>query len=466
MPLFLALIFTGTFLSILNSSMVNVALPTLMNDLGIDIQSSTLLYSGYMLPYAIGMSIFGSLGDIYGAKKIFLLGVLIFAIGSFSCSIAGSFWILLASRTLQAAGASAIMPNAMLLAISPFEPHKRSEILGWWGMISSAGSLIGPTLGGFLTEHFGWHSIFYVNLPFAIGILLLGTRHIPSANTNPSAAGFDFPGSVYLSVALIALLSGITAGPDAGWLSSEVLLPTGLFLLFAVLLLRRESKVSRPLISLGLFMNLSFTAIIAVAFFQGVALFGGMLLIPMYLQHVHDFSPTYAGVLVLPLSISMMIMSPIMGNLSNKSDIKKLIVYGMVILTAGIGLFSFLRVQSPYWILAAALITTGVGLGASSTPLNAHLINVIPQKQTGMASGLFNMTRYLGGVIGSTMLGAFIQQRTAFYLAQVTADQYTAVMADKIALGKAFPEVFLLAAATAALGTFAACFIGSPAHQK
>ncbi|CUH95276.1 putative membrane protein [Propionispora sp. 2/2-37] len=149
MPLFLMLVFTGTFLSILNSSMVNVALPTLMNDLSIDIQSSTLLYSGYMLPYAIGMSIFGSLGDIYGTKKIFLLGVSIFALASFSCSIAGSFWLLMVSRMLQAVGASAVMPNAMILAISPFELHKRSEILGWWGMISSAGSLIGPTLGDF-----------------------------------------------------------------------------------------------------------------------------------------------------------------------------------------------------------------------------------------------------------------------------------------------------------------------------
>ena len=155
MPLFLVLVFIGTFLSILNSSMVNVALPTLMNEFGIDIQSSTWLYSGYMLPYAIAMSIFGSLGDIYGAKKIFLVGVFILAIGSLACSMSGTFYMLLASRTIQALGAAAIMPNAMLLAISPFGIDKRGKILGWWGMVSSAGSLVGPTLGGFLTENFG-----------------------------------------------------------------------------------------------------------------------------------------------------------------------------------------------------------------------------------------------------------------------------------------------------------------------
>ncbi|CUH95275.1 hypothetical protein P22_1345 [Propionispora sp. 2/2-37] len=317
-----------------------------------------------------------------------------------------------------------------------------------------------------MTEHFGWHSIFYVNLPFAIGILLLGTTHIPSVNTNPSATGFDFPGSVYLTAALTALLSGITLGPSAGWRSSEVVLLAGVFLLFAGLLLRREIKANHPLLSLELFMNLSLTATITVGFFQGVALFGSMLLIPMYLQHVHDFSPTHAGVLVLPLSISIMVMSPIVGRFSHKSDIKKLIFYGMLILTAGIGLFSRLTVQSPYWILATALIATGVGLGASSTPLNTNLINVVPQKQMGMASGLFNMIRYLGGVIGSTIFGAFMQQRTAFYLSQVMQNDYTAATADKIALGKAFPEVFLLAASTAALGMAAAWFIDSPEQKK
>ncbi|MDF2572994.1 MAG: drug resistance transporter, EmrB/QacA subfamily, partial [Sporomusa sp.] len=176
----LFLVFIGTFFSILNSSMVNVALPTIMIEFGIDIQSSTWLYTGYMLPYAIAMAIFGSLGDLYSPKRIFLLGVFIFAIGSLSCSIAGSFWMLLVSRTIQALGAAAVMTNSMILAITPFEQNQRSAVLGWWGMISSAGSLIGPTLGGVLTDHSGWHSIFYINLPFAAVILLLGGNYIPS----------------------------------------------------------------------------------------------------------------------------------------------------------------------------------------------------------------------------------------------------------------------------------------------
>lgn len=466
MPLFLVLVFIGTFLSILNSSMVNVALPTLMNEFSIDIQSSTWLYSSYMLPYAIAMSIFGSLGDIYGAKGTFLVGVLIFAIGSLFCSIAGSFWFLLSSRIIQALGAAAIMPNAMILAISPFEHSKRSEILGWWGMVSSAGSLVGPTLGGFLTEHFGWHSIFYVNLPFAAAILILGIQYIPSAGKSKSAARFDYPGSIYLTFSLVALLFGITLGPTVGWLSHKVLVLAGITLLFTWLLIKQERIISHPLISLGLFKNLSFTATVSVGFFQGAALFGSMLLIPMYLQHVHDFSPTYAGVLVLPLSISMMVMSPIMGKISNKAGVRKLIVSGMAILAVGIWLFSRLSIQSPYWILATALIATGVGLGASSTPLTTNLINVVPQVQMGMASGLFNMTRYLGGVMGSTILGAFMQQREEFYLTQLMMNHYTVAIAEKIALEKAFSEVFVLAAGAAIIGMIAAFFTGTPRDKK
>jgi EmrB/QacA subfamily drug resistance transporter len=462
MPLFLALVFIGTFFSILNSSMVNVALPTLMIEFGIDIQSSTWLYTGYMLPYAIAMSIFGSLGDIYSAKRIFLLGVFIFAMGSLSCSIAGSFWILLTSRAIQALGAAAIMTNSMVLAITPFEQNRRSAVLGWWGMVSSTGSLVGPTLGGFLTDHIGWHSIFYINLPFAAAILLLGGNYIPSTKKTKSTKIFDYQGSLYLIISLVTLLLAIIIGSTSGWLNKTTLPLFGLFLLFAGLLFRQERRISQPLISLALFQNSSFAATVIVGFFQGAALFGSMLLIPMYLQNVHDFSPTYAGVLVLPLSISMMIMAPIMGKLSTPARIRLLIVSGMAILVIGIWLFSRLSLQSPYWLLATALIATGIGLGASSTPLTSNLINVVPQSQMGMASGVFNMIRYLGGVLGSTILGAFIQQRVEVYLIPLTMSGYTAAIAEKMALGKAFPEVFLLGAATAAIGMIAAFFIGTP----
>jgi len=460
MPLFLALVFIGTFFSILNSSMVNVALPTLMTEFGIDIQHSTWLYTGYMLPYAIAMSIFGSLGDIYSAKRIFLLGVFIFALGSLACSTAGNFWILLISRTIQALGAAAIMTNSMVLAITPFEQNRRSAVLGWWGMVSSTGSLVGPTLGGFLTDHIGWHSIFYINLPFAAAILLLGGK-IPSTPKTNLTKIFDYQGSLYLIISLVALLLAIIIGSTGGWLNRTTLPLFGLFLLFAWLLFRQENRISQPLISLMLFQNLSFTATVTVGFFQGAALFGSMLLIPMYLQHVHDFSPTYAGVLVLPLSISMMIMAPIMGKLATPQRIRLLIVSGMAILVIGIWLFSKLTLQSPYWLLAAALVATGIGLGASSTPLTSNLINVVPQSQMGMASGLFNMIRYLGGVLGSTIFGAFIQQRVEAYLIPLTMSGYTAAIAEKMALGKAFPEVFLLGAATAAIGMIAAFFTGT-----
>ncbi len=462
----LFLVFIGTFFSILNSSMVNVALPTIMIEFGIDIQNSTWLYTGYMLPYAIAMAIFGSLGDLYSPKRIFLLGVFIFAIGSLSCSIAGSFWMLLVSRTIQALGAAAIMTNSMVLAITPFEQNQRSAVLGWWGMISSAGSLIGPTLGGVLTDHIGWHSIFYINLPFAAVILLLGSNYIPSTPKANHTKIFDYRGSFYLIISLVALLLAIIIGSTSGWLTKTTLPLIGLFLLFAWLLFRQESRISQPLISLALLQNPSFAATVVVGFLQGAALFGSMLLIPMYLQQVHDFSPTYAGVLVLPLSISMMIMAPIIGKLATPPKIRLLIVSGMAILAIGIWIFSRLSLQSPYWLLAAALVATGIGLGVSSTPLTSNLINVVPQSQMGMASGLFNMIRYLGGVIGSTIFGAFIQQRVAAYVIPLTISGYTAPLAEKMALGKAFPEVFLMGAATAAIGIIAAFFTGTPKKMK
>lgn len=452
----LPLVFTATAFSILNSSMVNVALPTIMSEFGVDFQYSTWLYTGYMLPYAIGMPIFGSLGDSYGSKLVFLVGIAFFSLGSLLCSTADSFWYLLAFRAVQALGASAIMPNGMVLATSPFDPGRRGEILGWWGMVSSAGSLIGPTLGGVLTEHFGWYSIFYVNLPFAAAVLVLGSKYIPAVPGKSGPVRFDAAGAGLMTVSLLALLLTISIGGSKGFLQPQIWLMTVVFLLTAVFFVRREKRIAQPLIAVELFRRAAFAATIIVSFIQSMALFGGLLLIPMFLQHVHEFSPSYSGILVLPLSLTMMIMSPLMGRIAAKQNIRHWVMLGMGLIAVGMGLFSVLKLESRYWVLATALVVTGLGLGMSGTLLSANLVNLVPHSQLGMASGVFNMSRFVGGVIGSTIFGSFMQIRLSYHFAQLGG-------MEKLAMTEAFRDVYLLAAAVTLVGAAAASLLNEKA---
>lgn len=452
----LPLVFTATAFSILNSSMVNVALPTIMNEFGVDFQYSTWLYTGYMLPYAIGMPIFGSLGDSYGSKLVFLGGIAVFSLGSLLCSTADDFWYLLAFRALQALGASAIMPNGMVLATSPFDPGRRGEILGWWGMVSSAGSLIGPTLGGVLTEHFGWYSIFYVNLPFAAAVLVLGRKYIPAVPGKSGPVHFDSAGAALLAVSLLSLLLTISIGGSKGFLHPQIWFLSLVFYLATVFFVSRENRIAQPLIAVELFRRAAFTATIIVSFIQSMALFGGLLLIPMFLQHVHEFSPSYSGILVLPLSLTMMIMSPLMGRIAAKQNIRHWVMLGMGLIAAGMWLFSALKLESRYWVLATALVVTGLGLGMSGTPLSANLVNLVPQAQLGMASGVFNMSRFVGGVIGSTIFGAFMQTRLVYHSALLGG-------MEKLAMTEAFHDVYLLAAAVTLLGVIASARLNEKA---
>jgi EmrB/QacA subfamily drug resistance transporter len=453
MKLIIGIVFTASFFSILNSGMVNVALPTIMNEFGVDFQYSTWLYSGYMLPYAVSMPIFGRLGDIYGQKKIFLLGVFIFTIGSLLCSMAGGFWLLLSFRAVQALGAAAIMPNAMVLITSPFNKTMGAKILGWWGMVSSTGSLIGPTLGGVLTEHIGWHSIFYVNVPFAVAVIVLGLKYIPVISTVEEKPEFDKLGAVFLVISVISLMLSITLMKESSLYYSQIILLFAVFIIFLGFFIWWENKQKYPLVSIGLFRNIPFSATISTSFIQSMAMFGGLLLIPMYLQKVHDFSPTYSGILILPMSLAMMVMAPLMGNIPTERKRQKSVFTGMIILVLGLGIFSTLKFESRYLVLACALLTTGIGLGISGTPLSTSVVSLVSREQVGVASGVFNMMRFLGGVVGSTIFGVYLQNRIGYHGEN---SDLSLPHIQQLVMTESFHDVYILAMIIASFGILTA----------
>lgn len=437
----LALVFGAAVMSIVNTSMVNVALPQIMAEFGVDFERSILLYSGYLLPYAVGQPIGGSLGDIFGARRVFMLGVAVFALGALLCTLADSFWLLLAARTVQAAGAAAIMPNSMVLATAPFGAGARGEIIGWWGTVSSVGSLVGPALGGFLTEHAGWHSVFFVNLPVAAAVLLLGRQVIPPVAAATGKPGrFDHAGATLLTAGLASLLAALMLVRTRGLWHEQVMGWTLFFAAALAVFLWWEGRAPQPLISLALIGRKAVAAVMTVGFFHSVALFGILLLIPLYLQHARGYTPSAAGLMLLPLSLTMMAVSPAAGRIAGKRGGRLLIPGGMAATVAGVLLFARLAEGGGAALLATAMVVTGTGLALAGTPLATVLMGLVEQGQMGVASGVFNMVRLVGGVIGSTLLGVFLQHRVD----------------GGATLAAAFGDVYTLAAAGTAAGLAAA----------
>lgn len=436
----LALVFGAAVLSIVNTSMVNVALPQIMTEFGVDFERSILLYSGYLLPYAVGQPIGGSLGDIFGVRRVFMLGVAVFSLGALLCTLADNFWLLLAARTVQAVGAAAIMPNSMVLATAPFGAGARGEIIGWWGTVSSVGGLVGPALGGFLTEQAGWQSVFYVNLPVAAAVLLLGSRMIPHVAGSKTPARFDHAGATLLVASLASLLAALTLVRTRGFFHEQVVGWAAFFAVSLAVFLWWERRTPQPLISLALFGRKAVGAVMTVGFFHSVALFGITLLIPLFLQYVRGYSPSAAGLMLLPLSLSMMAVSPVAGRIAGRRGGRLLITSGMAATVAGLLLFARLAEGGGAVLLAAAMMVTGTGLALAGTPLMTVLMGLVDQGQMGVASGVFNMTRLVGGVVGSTLLGVLLQHRVD----------------GGAPLTDAFGDVYALTAVGAAVGLAAA----------
>ncbi|MDF2930214.1 MAG: drug resistance transporter, EmrB/QacA subfamily, partial [Anaerospora sp.] len=260
-------------------------------------------------------------------------------------------------------------------------------------------------------------------------------------------------GAVFLIVSMVSLMLAITLMKEISLYFSQILLLLGVFLCFLVFFIWWEKKQKYPLVSIELFRNIPFSATITTSFIQSMAMFGGLLLIPMYLQKVHDFSPTYSGILILPMSLAMMVMAPLMGNVSTEKKRQNYAFKGMIVLVVGLGIFSTLKFESRYLILAAALVTTGIGLGISGTPLSTSVINLVSREQTGVASGIFNMMRFLGGVVGSTIFGVYLQNRISYH--SVGSDLSLPGM-QQIVMTESFHDVYILAMIFASFGVITA----------
>jgi len=394
----------GIFLSTIDGSIVNVALPSLVKSLNTDFATVQWVVLAYLLTLATVILSMGRLGDILGKKPVYTVGFVVFTLGSVLCGLSPTIYTLIAFRVLQALGASMLMALGTAILTESFPPSERGMSLGIAGALVSVGIIIGPTLGGLILEVLSWHWIFFVNLPVGIVGILMVLRFVPNIQTEGKEK-FDFLGAGTLFAAIISLLLSLSIGQNVGFSDLRVL---GLFAtsaIFLPLFVIVENRVSDPMIDMRLFRNRLFSVNLVTALLSFICTAGTTFLIPFFLEGVLDYNPAKVGLLMAVVPVSMGLLAPIAGSLSDRFGTRPMTVIGLGFMLIGYGAISGVSMQDSLWVYLLRFIPLGLGLGIFNSPNNSAIMGSAPHHRLGVASGLMAITRILGQITGIAVLG-------------------------------------------------------------
>ncbi|MET0637454.1 MAG: MFS transporter [Chitinophagaceae bacterium] len=402
----LATVALGTFMATLDSSIVNIALPTIRRELDTGDNVEWIVLS-YLLMTTSTLLIMGKLSDMFGRKNIYVSGFCVFVVGSFLCGISWNLWSLVGFRILQGLGASMMFAIGPAIISDAFPPTERGRALGWMGTVVAAGASFGPVAGGLLLEHFGWESIFYVNVPIGIIAIWRALTVIPSRPRVPSVK-FDIGGAALFFLGVTTLLIGIDFGGDIryGWKDPLVsgMLVSGVVLL--VLFLYWERRVSTPMLKLNLFRIKPFSSALATAGLAFMAGGANLYILPFFLQLLLGFSPQDAGLILLAGPLTLSIAAPIGGYLSDKVSTRWIASAGLLVSACGYFSLSFLQGDWTSIDILWRLSLLSLGFGFFQSPNSSSALNSAPILDRGVASSLIAFMRNLGLVFGISMSAA------------------------------------------------------------
>ncbi len=444
----------ATFLTVVNSSAVNIAIPTLMQEFEVSIDLIAWIVTGYMLPYSVLMPMFGQLGDLFGRKTVFIIGLGVFLVGSLMASAAGTFAFLLAARVVQAIGASCVLPNGMALVTHVFPAEQRGRVLGVWGGVAAFGAVIGPTMGGYLVEFANWRAIFFINVPLGLLALLLCIFKIQEVRDG-QVKSFDFGGALTLAVSIFSLMFAVTLIESFGLLSLPIILLLLNFVVFFYLFYRIEKGIHYPMVDFSLFRNRTFVAATIGGFIQMFNIYAIVLPIPIFLQNVAGIGTAQTGLYLVSYSLTQSVISPLGGWAADRFNKKMPAVLGMVLCALSFIMLSRMDMDTAGTAVITRLVVGGIGIGVMTSALIGSVIDTSPPEKIGVSSGLYNMIRFIGAVFSATILGFVLSARSAFYEAHWPG-AVSSVTQEIYGLVHAFHDVFLLTAALSVLGVLVA----------
>jgi DHA2 family multidrug resistance protein len=408
----------GTFMAVLDATIVNVGLPKIMASFGVGIDKIEWVLTAYMLALAVMLPTSGWMADRFGYKRVYFFGLFLFTLGSLLCGYSTTEDMLIAARVVQGLGAGALMPVGMAIITREFPPEKRTLALGFWSIASAASVSFGPLIGGYLVDNFSWPLIFDVNVPIGIGGML-ATAIIQKEYKSSRKRKFDPIGFISVSVFLPVLLYGLTEGNaannSAGWNSPVVLACFGIAIISLAVFLVTELTIREPLIELALFKEFNFAISNLVIFIFGIGMFGSTFLIPLYLQNSLGYTAIQAGAVFLPVGIIQGIVAPATGILSHKMNPKIPIIIGAVLLALSFYLNSLMSYLTEHAFIMVTLYMRGLAMGLMFSPLTALATIGIPKEKMGQASGLINVLRQIGGSFGVALLSTVLTTRMVYH---------------------------------------------------
>ncbi|AEI46205.1 DHA2 family efflux MFS transporter permease subunit [Paenibacillus mucilaginosus] len=409
----------GTFVSVLNSSLMNVALNKFVAVFGSSVSTVQWVITGYMLASAMVIPMSGFLGARFGAKNIFVFSVAGFTIGSVLCGLAWSDSSLIFFRIIQGFAGGFIMPVGMTIIYMTFPREKTGAALGLWGVAAMVAPALGPTLGGYLIQHYSWRVLFFINIPIGILAVILG-RILLKDSPPVKGLKFDTAGALLSMTFFGSLLLALSKGQSEGWTSLYIISLLFVAVFSLLLLIWVELNVEKPVMDLRLFLNMKFTISVIASSLVMMGMMGGTFLTPVYLQSIQSLSPMQTGLVLLPQSIAMALMMPISGRLFDRFGILPLGITGLTILGATTLELHHLTVDTPNHWLNVLLTVRAIGIGLCMMPLSTAGMNAIPTSQIGNASPLSNVCRQVAGSMGIALLTAIMSNRQTIHYQHIS----------------------------------------------
>jgi EmrB/QacA subfamily drug resistance transporter len=421
------------FMIMLDNTVVNVALPSIQDDLKASLSGLEWTVNAYTLTFAVLLVTGGRLGDILGRRRMFLFGVVVFALSSAAIGLSpGEGW-LVAGRAIQGIGAAFMMPATLSIITVTFPPEERGKAIGTWAGVSALALAIGPVVGGALAEYVSWRAIFFLNLPVAVGAVAVTLFATHESRDETRRHIIDWAGIGALSVGLSALVLALVEGNSWGWGSASIvaLLVTALAGLVGFALI--EPRVREPMVDFSLFRSRTFLGANLVAFIVTFSMLAMFFFLALYMQNILGYSAVEAGVRFLPTTLMIVVIAPIAGRLSDRIGPRPLMVTGLTLTAFALFLQTRIDVDTGYGLLLPAFIVMGIGIALVMSPMSTAGMNSVPPAMSGVGSGILSMSRMVGGTFGVAAIGALFQHLARADLAdELGGTGVTAAQRDQI----------------------------------
>ena len=401
------------FMVMLDNTVVNIALPAIKTQFGASLSNLSWAVNAYTLVFGVLLVTGGRLGDVFGRKRMFLAGIVVFTLGSIGAGLSQSIEQLIIFRGVQGVGAAFLMPGSLSIITTAFQGPERGRALGLWAGISGMALGMGPVVGGLLVEKAGWEWIFFLNVPVALIAIPVTLYAVEESRDETASRRVDVGGILTLTIGLGALVLALVQGNDYGWTSTRTLVEFAVAAVGLTTFGLLQWRQKEPMLDLNFFRNRTFNAGNAVAFLVTFSMFATFFFITLYMQNILQLSALETGVRFLPMTLLIIVTAPIAGRLSDRYGSRGLLTIGMTMIAASLYLESRITDTSGYPTLLPAFIVGGIGMGMTMSPMTAAVMGSVDRMKAGAASGVLSMVRMIGGVFGVATLTAVFTHLSA-----------------------------------------------------